>query len=192
MRPASPTQTAPRSKGLRLQAMGGVRRAGRPDGLDRRLGTLRLRQVRRLLQTPLPRCPTTASLHDHHPAATKRSTNASSAADSTVRLIKFILDGLSRRPPAVGRPGRGARRPAGFAVTRVQQSAAALRPHLDTWAANLASKKDEAIAITSVEVYERFMKYLAGCADLFRNGYTDVCQLTCERLLLSPITNSAL
>ena len=25
------------------------------------------------------------------------------------------------------------------------------------------------------------MKYLTGCADLFRNGYTDVCQFTCEK-----------
>jgi cyclopropane-fatty-acyl-phospholipid synthase len=70
---------------------------------------------------------------------------------------------------------------AGYEVTRKQS----LRPHyvrtLDTWAANLESKKDEAIAITSTEVYERFMKYLTGCADLFRNGYTDVCQFTCEK-----------
>ncbi len=69
----------------------------------------------------------------------------------------------------------------GFTVTRVQS----LRPHyvrtLDTWAANLGSNKDQAIAITSEEVYERFMKYLTGCADLFRNGYTDVCQFTCEK-----------
>ena len=60
-----------------------------------------------------------------------------------------------------------------------------LRPHyaktLDTWAANLESKKDEAIEITSEEVYERFVKYLTGCADLFRQGYTDVCQFTCEK-----------
>jgi cyclopropane-fatty-acyl-phospholipid synthase len=66
-------------------------------------------------------------------------------------------------------------------VTRVQS----LRPHyartLDTWAANLGSNKDQAIAVTSEEVYERFMKYLTGCADLFRNGYTDVCQFTCEK-----------
>ncbi|MDT5234428.1 MAG: cyclopropane-fatty-acyl-phospholipid synthase, partial [Mycobacterium sp.] len=70
---------------------------------------------------------------------------------------------------------------AGFDVTRAQQ----LRPHytrtLDTWAANLESKRDDAIAITSEEVYERFMKYLTGCADLFRDGYTDVCQFTCEK-----------
>jgi cyclopropane-fatty-acyl-phospholipid synthase len=70
---------------------------------------------------------------------------------------------------------------AGYSVTLKQP----LRPHyartLDTWASNLESKKDEAIAITSEEVYERFLKYLAGCADLFREGYTDVCQYTCEK-----------
>ena len=31
------------------------------------------------------------------------------------------------------------------------------------------------------EVYERFIKYLKGCADLIRQGYTDVCQFTCEK-----------
>ncbi|MEE6163739.1 MULTISPECIES: cyclopropane mycolic acid synthase family methyltransferase [unclassified Mycolicibacterium] len=70
---------------------------------------------------------------------------------------------------------------AGFDVTRKQR----LRPHyvrtLDTWAANLEARKDEAIAITSEEVYERYLKYLTGCADLFRKGYTDVCQFTCEK-----------
>ena len=38
-----------------------------------------------------------------------------------------------------------------------------------------------ATAITSEEIYERFLKYLTGCADLFREGYTDVCQFTCEK-----------
>jgi len=70
---------------------------------------------------------------------------------------------------------------AGFTVTRKQR----LRPHyvrtLDTWAANLEAKKDQAIEITSEEVYERYLKYLKGCADLFRDGYTDVCQFTCEK-----------
>jgi cyclopropane-fatty-acyl-phospholipid synthase len=42
----------------------------------------------------------------------------------------------------------------------------------------LQARKDEAIAIQSEEVYERYMKYLTGCADLFRNGNTDVCQFT--------------
>ncbi|HYO02506.1 MAG TPA: class I SAM-dependent methyltransferase, partial [Mycobacterium sp.] len=52
---------------------------------------------------------------------------------------------------------------------------------LDAWAANLEAKKDEAIEITSEEIYERFLKYLVGCADLFRQGYTDVVQFTCEK-----------
>ena len=101
---------------------------------------------------------------------------------STVRFIKFILDEIypgGRLPLAAQVEEHAAR--AGFTVTRAQK----LRPHytrtLDTWAANLESNKDEAIAITSEEVYERFMKYLTGCADLFRNGYTDVCQFTCEK-----------
>jgi cyclopropane-fatty-acyl-phospholipid synthase len=71
---------------------------------------------------------------------------------------------------------------AGFIVTRKQR----LRPHyartLDICAANLAAKKDEAIAVTSEEVCNRYMKYLTGCADLFRDGYTDVCQFTCEKV----------
>jgi cyclopropane-fatty-acyl-phospholipid synthase len=101
---------------------------------------------------------------------------------STVRFIKFILDEIypgGRLPLAAQVEEHAAK--AGFNVTRVQP----LRPHytrtLDTWAANLESKRDDAIAITSEEVYERFMKYLTGCADLFRDGYTDVCQFTCEK-----------
>ena len=52
---------------------------------------------------------------------------------------------------------------------------------LEHWAAALQSRKDEAIAIQSEEVYERYMNYLTGCAELFRDGYTDVCQFTCEK-----------
>lgn len=49
---------------------------------------------------------------------------------------------------------------------------------MDLWAAALAARLDEAIALHSQEVYDRYMKYLTGCADLFRDGYTDVCQFT--------------
>ena len=66
----------------------------------------------------------------------------------------------------------------GFEVDLVQS----LRPHyprtLDIWAASLSTNKSEAIAVQSEEVYERYMKYLTGCADLFRDGYTDVCKFT--------------
>lgn len=52
---------------------------------------------------------------------------------------------------------------------------------LDIWAAALESKRDEAIAIQSQEVYDRYMKYLTGCPDLFRRGVTDVCQFTIRK-----------
>ena len=67
---------------------------------------------------------------------------------------------------------------AGFSVERVQL----LREHyertLNMWAANLEANKDAAIEIQSQEVYDRYMKYLTGCAKLFRQGYTDVNQFT--------------
>jgi cyclopropane-fatty-acyl-phospholipid synthase len=69
----------------------------------------------------------------------------------------------------------------GFEVTRVQP----LRMHyartLDIWASALEARKDEAIAVQSEVVYDRYMKYLRGCADLFRDGYSDVCQLTLHK-----------
>jgi cyclopropane-fatty-acyl-phospholipid synthase len=66
----------------------------------------------------------------------------------------------------------------GFALTRTHL----LQPHyartLDMWAENLESNKAEAIAITSDEVYARYMRYLTGCADFFRRGITNVGQFT--------------
>ena len=38
---------------------------------------------------------------------------------------------------------------------------------LRTWADTLEAKKDEAIAMTSEEVYNRYMKYLRGCQHYF-------------------------
>ena len=57
-----------------------------------------------------------------------------------------------------------------------------LRPHyartLDMWAENLAAKRDEAIAITDEATYDKYMKYLTGCADFFRRGITNIGQFT--------------
>ncbi|MEV0297651.1 cyclopropane mycolic acid synthase family methyltransferase, partial [Nocardia sp. NPDC050710] len=67
---------------------------------------------------------------------------------------------------------------AGFAVTRVH----ALQNHyartLDCWSAALAARRDEACAVASEQVYERYMRYLTGCASLFRDGRLDVIQFT--------------
>ena len=55
-----------------------------------------------------------------------------------------------------------------------------LQPHyartLDLWAAALETHKSEAIKTQSEEVYERYIKYLTGCAKMFRVGYIDVNQ----------------
>jgi cyclopropane-fatty-acyl-phospholipid synthase len=53
---------------------------------------------------------------------------------------------------------------------------------LDMWAANLIAKRDEAVAVTSEEIYERYMKYLTGCADFFRRGITNVGQFTLAKV----------
>ncbi|BBY80287.1 class I SAM-dependent methyltransferase [Mycolicibacterium pulveris] len=102
---------------------------------------------------------------------------------SNVRFIKFIMDEIypgGRLPLGSMVKDRAVR--AGYTIAREQH----LQPHyartLDTWAANLEAKRDEAIAVTSEEVYERFHKYLTGCANLFRDGYTDVCQYTCVKV----------
>jgi cyclopropane-fatty-acyl-phospholipid synthase len=67
---------------------------------------------------------------------------------------------------------------AGFSCERIDN----LRPHyartLDTWADNLREHRDEAVAVQSEEAYDRFMRYLTGCADFFRRGITDVAQYT--------------
>jgi cyclopropane-fatty-acyl-phospholipid synthase len=52
---------------------------------------------------------------------------------------------------------------------------------LDTWAKGLEAHKDEAIALKGEQMYETFMKYLTGCRELFRDGYTNVCQFTMEK-----------
>jgi cyclopropane-fatty-acyl-phospholipid synthase len=49
---------------------------------------------------------------------------------------------------------------------------------LDTWAASLEARRDDAIAVTSEEIYERYMKYLTGCSDFFQRGICEVGQFT--------------
>ncbi|MDT5092128.1 MAG: cyclopropane-fatty-acyl-phospholipid synthase, partial [Mycobacterium sp.] len=66
----------------------------------------------------------------------------------------------------------------GFTVTRVQSLQLHYARTLDSWAGALQARKDDAIAIQSEDVYERYMKYLTGCADMFRRGFIDVNQFT--------------
>ncbi len=95
------------------------------------------------------------------------------------RFVKFILTEIfpGGRLPSIEKVEEYAT-PAGFKLTRTQSLQLHYARTLDCWAAALEAHKDEAIAIQSQEVYDRYMKYLTGCADLFREGYTDVCQFT--------------
>jgi cyclopropane-fatty-acyl-phospholipid synthase len=69
----------------------------------------------------------------------------------------------------------------GFKITRVQSLQTDFAKTLDLWAEALQARRDEAIAIQSQEVYERYMKYLTGCANAFRIGYIDVNQFIMEK-----------
>jgi cyclopropane-fatty-acyl-phospholipid synthase len=99
-----------------------------------------------------------------------------------LRFFKFIMDEIfpGGELPLASVVQEHATK-AGFNVTRVQPLRLHYMRTLETWAASLQAHKDEAIAIQSEEVYDRYMKYLTGCAELFRDGYTDVCQFTCEK-----------
>jgi cyclopropane-fatty-acyl-phospholipid synthase len=69
---------------------------------------------------------------------------------------------------------------AGFTVTRTQSLQQHYARTLDAWAEALESNKNEAIAVQSEAVYERYMRYLTGCANAFRGGNIDVNQFTME------------
>ncbi len=95
------------------------------------------------------------------------------------RFLKFMVTEIfpgGRLPSIEMVQAHSAR--AGFTLTRRQS----LQPHyaktLDCWAASLAANRDQAIEIQSEEVYQRYMRYLTGCAKGFRIGYIDVNQFT--------------
>ena len=102
--------------------------------------------------------------------------------DELVQFIKFILTEIfpGGWTPTIETVQEHSAK-AGFTLTRRQS----LQPHyartLDLWAEALAAHKSEAIEIQSEEVYERYMKYVTGCAKMFRIGYVDVNQFTLEK-----------
>jgi cyclopropane-fatty-acyl-phospholipid synthase len=101
---------------------------------------------------------------------------------SMARFIKFIVTEIfpgGRLPTIEMVQDHSAA--AGFTLSRRQS----LQPHyvrtLGCWASSLQAHREEAIAIQSQEVYDRYMRYLTGCADGFRDGYIDVNQFTLEK-----------
>ena len=95
-----------------------------------------------------------------------------------LRFFKFIMDEIFPGGDCRGRGGRGARGQGRFPVERVQSFGRTTPARWTSGPTALEARKDEAIAIQSEEVYDRYMRYLTGCAELFRDGYTDVCQFT--------------
>ncbi|UQX12944.1 cyclopropane mycolic acid synthase family methyltransferase [Candidatus Mycobacterium methanotrophicum] len=70
---------------------------------------------------------------------------------------------------------------AGFHISRHHMIGHNYVRTLDTWAKELEAHKDQAIELKGEDVYNTFMKYLTGCRELFRDGYTNVCQFTMEK-----------
>jgi cyclopropane-fatty-acyl-phospholipid synthase len=95
------------------------------------------------------------------------------------RFVKFILTEIfpGGRLPSIEKVEEYAT-PAGFTLTRTQSLQLHYARTLDCWAEALQAHKDEAIAVQSQEVYDRYMHYLTGCARGFRMGYIDVNQFT--------------
>ena len=67
---------------------------------------------------------------------------------------------------------------AGFTLERKQLLDEHYVRTLDTWAEALEANHDAAVAATSQEVYERYMKYLTGCSDFFQRGISQLGQFT--------------
>jgi cyclopropane-fatty-acyl-phospholipid synthase len=98
------------------------------------------------------------------------------------RFIKFIMTEIfpGGRLPSVEKVEEHATK-VGFKIARVQSLQPDFGKTLDFWAEALEARKDEAIAIQSEEVYERYMKFLTGCANAFRVGYIDCNQFTLQK-----------
>jgi cyclopropane-fatty-acyl-phospholipid synthase len=99
-----------------------------------------------------------------------------------LKFFKFIMDEIfpGGELPHASKVEEHATK-VGFELTRVQPLRLHYARTLGIWAAALQAHRDEAIAIQSEEVYDRYMKYLTGCEELFTEGYTDICQFTLRK-----------
>ncbi len=66
----------------------------------------------------------------------------------------------------------------GFKLERIHLLQQHYARTLDMWSANLEAKRDEAIALMDEATYDKYQKYLTGCADFFRRGITNIGQFT--------------
>jgi cyclopropane-fatty-acyl-phospholipid synthase len=99
-----------------------------------------------------------------------------------VQFIKFILSEIfpGGFTPTIEMVKEHSAK-AGLTLTRRESLQRHYARTLDLWAEALEAHESEAIEIQSQQVYERYMKYLTGCAKMFRIGYIDVNQFTLEK-----------
>jgi cyclopropane-fatty-acyl-phospholipid synthase len=94
-----------------------------------------------------------------------------------IRFAKFIRDEIFPGGQlCVAERIESLARRNGLNVYHVQSLGLHYALTLDCWAERLASARMQAIALTSQTVYDRYQKYLNGCADKFRKGIIDVMQ----------------
>ncbi len=67
---------------------------------------------------------------------------------------------------------------AGFVTERTHFFRSHYVRTLECWAENLERNRDQAIAAKNQVVFDRYEKYLNGCAHHFRVGFIDLCQFT--------------
>ena len=98
---------------------------------------------------------------------------------SDLKFMKFIGDEIfpGGRLPAVEDIEKLAA-DSGFTLERVHLLQQHYARTLDMWSANLEANRDEAIALMDEATYDKYMKYLTGCADFFRRGVTNIGQFT--------------
>jgi cyclopropane-fatty-acyl-phospholipid synthase len=99
-----------------------------------------------------------------------------------LRFISFILKEIfpGGKLPQVNMVDEYATA-AGFNITRHHFIGEHYVPTLTAWADKLEAHRDEAIELQGEKVFDTYMHYLRGCAELFRDGYTNVCQFTMEK-----------
>jgi cyclopropane-fatty-acyl-phospholipid synthase len=67
---------------------------------------------------------------------------------------------------------------AGFRLTKTQSLRLHYARTLESWSDNLAAKKEQAIALTSEEIYDKYQFYLTRSAYYFRTGHIDIVQFS--------------
>src|SRR6201986_3258804 len=96
-----------------------------------------------------------------------------------IRFIRFILKEIypGGKLPQIDQVDKYST-DAGFTIERHHEIGKNYVPTLTAWGDALEAHKDEAIALKGQDTYDIYLHYLRGCSDLFRAGYTNVCQFT--------------